>query len=41
MIAPRGEHHPHRHTLMVQAAQITPNPNPAGSTIDIINDPSQ
>jgi hypothetical protein len=25
--------------LMVQAGQITPNPNPAGSTIDIINDP--
>src|SRR6266850_2592797 len=24
---------------MMQAAQITPNPNPAGSTIDIINDP--
>jgi hypothetical protein len=23
----------------VQAAQITPNPNPSGSTIDIINDP--
>lgn len=25
--------------LLVQADQITPNPNPAGSTIDIINDP--
>src|ERR1700704_3101737 len=25
--------------LLVEAAQITPNPNPAGSTIDIINDP--
>src|SRR6267143_1126961 len=25
--------------LLVQAAQITPNPNPAGSTLDIINDP--
>jgi len=26
--------------LLVQAAQIMPNPNPAGSTLDIINDPS-
>src|SRR6267143_4014594 len=25
--------------LLVQAAQITPNPNPVGSTLDIINDP--
>ena len=25
--------------LLVQAAQITPTPNPAGSTIDIVNDP--
>ena len=24
--------------LLVEAAQIAPNPNPAGSTIDIIND---
>jgi hypothetical protein len=24
--------------LLVQASQITPNPNPSGSTIDIIND---
>src|SRR5882762_3666275 len=25
--------------LLVQATQITPNPNPVGSTLDIINDP--
>ena len=25
--------------LLLQAAQISPNPNPAGSTLDIINDP--
>ena len=26
-------------SLLVQAAQITPNPNPSGSTLDISNDP--